>query len=73
MPADEWLRALRSLPELVIEPVSAEIAWIAGMLDTTLPGDPADRIIAATAQVLDAKLITADEKLRAASTITTVW
>lgn len=70
---DRWLAALRSLPELVIEPVSADIAWAAGALETALPGDPADRIIAATAQTLDAKLITADEKLRAAAGVDTIW
>jgi PIN domain nuclease of toxin-antitoxin system len=64
--ADRWLQALRSLPELVIEPVSAEIACVAGALPAEFPGDPADRIIAATARVLDAKLITADDRLRAA-------
>ena len=70
--AGQWFAALRSLPELIIEPISAEIAWAAGAFGTTFPGDPADRIIAATAQALGAKLVTADHKLhRAAAGI--VW
>lgn len=69
----QWFDALRSLPELVIEPVSAEIAWAAGAFDAVLPGDPADRIIAATAQVLHARLITADDKLRSALANDTIW
>jgi PIN domain nuclease of toxin-antitoxin system len=71
--ADRWFAALRSLPELIVEPISAEIAWAAGGLDARLPGDPADRIITATALALDAKLATPDEKLRAAANIQTVW
>lgn len=70
---DRWLAALRSLPELLIEPVSADVAWEAGALEAALPGDPADRIIAATARALHARLITADAKLRSASVIETIW
>jgi len=70
---DQWFAALHSLPELMIEPVSAEIAWIAGTFDPVLPEDPADRIITATASALGARLITADEKLRAAAPVETIW
>jgi PIN domain nuclease of toxin-antitoxin system len=70
---DEWFAAARSLPELTIEPVSAEVAWIAGTFDNTLPGDPADRVIAATAHVLDARLVTADKNLRSAAAVETIW
>jgi PIN domain nuclease of toxin-antitoxin system len=70
---DQWFAALCTLPELAIEPVSAEIAWIAGTFDPALPGDPADRIITATAGSLGARLITADEKLRATAPVETIW
>lgn len=43
-------------------PLTADIAILAAELDG-LNGDPADRIIAATAIVNDATLITADQKL----------
>jgi PIN domain nuclease of toxin-antitoxin system len=43
-------------------PLSGEIAILAAELDN-LNGDPADRIIAATAIVRDATLMTADENL----------
>ncbi len=69
----EWFAALQSLPELTIEPISAEIAWRAGEFDATLPGDPADRIIVATARELEAPLVTADDRLRADVAIETVW
>ena len=43
-------------------PLTGEIAIIAGELEN-LHGDPADRIIAATAIAHDATLMTADENL----------
>src|SRR6266581_4331948 len=59
--------------ERPFEPVSAEIAEVAGSFDGAVPGDPADRIIAATAIALGLKLITADKRLRRAPRLQTVW
>jgi PIN domain nuclease of toxin-antitoxin system len=72
-PLDQWLTDLRALPELQFQPVSAEIAELAGSFDEATPGDPADRIIIATALILRAKLVTADERLRESSMVVTVW
>ena len=73
LPVDQWLADLRALPELEFQPVSAEIAELAGSFDEATPGDPADRIIVATALTLRAKLVTADERLRASPRVVTVW
>ena len=73
VPAERWLQALGTLPDLVIEPISAEIAWMAGSLAAGFPGDPADRLIVATARSLNARLVTADEKLRAALAADAIW
>jgi PIN domain nuclease of toxin-antitoxin system len=73
VPLGQWLADLRLLPELRIEPMSAEIAHLAGTFDDVLPGDPADRIIAATAIQLRSRLVTADDRLRQARRIETVW
>lgn len=73
VPAERWLQALGTLPDLVIEPISAEIAWMAGSLAAGFPGDPADRLIVATARSLNARLVTADEKLRAALAVDAIW
>lgn len=70
---DQWLNDLRTLPELHLEPVSADIAQIAGAFEEAMPGDPADRIIVATAITLQAKLVTADERLRQSRHVETVW
>ena len=72
-PLETWLGDLRLLPELRFEPVSVEIARRAGTFDTPMPGDPADRIIAATAMVLRARLVTADEELRRVAGLRAVW
>ena len=73
MPFEQWLADLRALPELRFEPVSAEIAALAGSFDGTMHGDPADRIIAATARTLGARLVTADERLRGLPDVVAVW
>ena len=73
MPLDRWLADMRSLPEIKIESVSAEIAVFAGGLAELMHGDPADRIIVATTSALDVPLVTGDKKLRAYRGIKTIW
>ena len=73
VPVEQWLADMRSIPELHLEPVSADIAALAGNLPEPMHGDPADRIIAATAGVLSAALVTADERLRSNRSIKTIW
>ena len=73
IPLNEWLDSLRVLPELTIQPVTDEIAERAGGFGDVFPGDLADRIIAATALVLDVPLITADTKLHGVPSLTTIW
>lgn len=72
-PLEEWLSDVRLLPEIQFEPVSFEVARHAGELAAGFPGDPADRIIAATAMLLRARLVTADRKLAAVPGLQTVW
>jgi PIN domain nuclease of toxin-antitoxin system len=72
LPAERWLADVRLLPNIAFEPVSVAIAQIAAQLSDDFPGDPADRIIVATTLALDAKLVTADVRLRG-SGISVIW
>jgi PIN domain nuclease of toxin-antitoxin system len=72
-PVEDWLSDLRALPELRLEPVGFDVASRAGAWGDAMPGDPADRLIAATAFVLGARLVTADARLAKAKVVRTVW
>lgn len=69
----DWLAELGRIMELQLEPVSPSIAQAAGALPDALPGDPADRLIVATALTLNARLVTADQRLRRSGLVDTVW
>ena len=56
----QWLGALRVLPEVVIEPLTGDIAELAASYGQNMSADPADRMIVATAAQLQAKPISAD-------------
>ena len=73
MPLEQWLADMHSLPEIKVESVSAEIAVLAGGLAEPMLGDPADRVIVATASTLGVPLVTGDKKLRAYRGVTTMW
>jgi len=70
---DEWLDAVRQLPELQMMPITTEIAARAGSFDAAVHGDPVDRLIIATALASKAKLVTADKNIRASKIVATVW
>ena len=65
---DQWFR--RATMGLREAPFTHEIALVARRLD--LHQDPADRILAATAQVLGLTLVTADQRLLGLGTIRTL-
>jgi PIN domain nuclease of toxin-antitoxin system len=70
---DQWLSDVQRLPDLRFEPVSVEVARLAGAFEEGMPGDPADRLIVATAAVLGARLVTADRALRRSPAVSVVW
>jgi len=61
---DEYIRSLFALPGLREAPVSFEIGSLAGNLPDTFGGDPADRIIFATASFLGVPLATRDKRIQ---------
>lgn len=56
----EWVGAALALPGLSLAPLEPAIAIASSRLPGELHGDPADRLIAATARHLGATLVTAD-------------
>jgi PIN domain nuclease of toxin-antitoxin system len=59
--------------DVIIKPITSEIASIAAQFPMDFPQDPADRLIGATAKAEGLPLITRDEKLRASPLLQTIW
>ncbi|MDX1998464.1 MAG: type II toxin-antitoxin system VapC family toxin [Thermoanaerobaculia bacterium] len=69
-----WVTQALARPALELLPITAEIAVAAGRLGTEgLHGDPADRLIVATARQNGVPLVTKDAALRAFSGVETIW
>ncbi len=67
------IRALTSAPRIRMVPVSDAIAVEAGLLGDKLHGDPADRLVVATALDLRAKLVTKDRKIAESNLVPVLW
>ena len=67
-----WIKQALALPKVSSIPLSPEIAVSAATLPR-LHGDPADRMIAATALSLRAPLVTKDTKLRSDQRLNAMW
>jgi PIN domain nuclease of toxin-antitoxin system len=63
IPPEEWFNSLIEMPGIRLAPLTPKILLASSMLPGIPPGDPADRIIAATARELGQTLITRDSKL----------
>lgn len=62
-PCSQWLHECTSKPGLAIAPLSVYIAIESAEMSPNFHSDPADRLIVATARVLNAKLMTRDSKI----------
>jgi PIN domain nuclease of toxin-antitoxin system len=63
MPADEWVKKALATPGLSLAPLTPEIALDSSRLPGQLHGDPADRILVATARRMGARILTKDPRL----------
>ncbi len=70
---EAWLDDAVAQPRVELLPVTPAIAVRSTRLSARFHGDPADRLIAATAIVEGAPLVSADEKLRAFAAIDVIW
>lgn len=72
-PTLEWLHDALALPKVTLLPLTPAVAARSVQFSRTFPGDPADRLIAATALTENALLVTRDERIQASPEIKTVW
>jgi PIN domain nuclease of toxin-antitoxin system len=67
-----WLRDLAAARSLLILPITIDIAVQAAELHEMLR-DPIDCLIAATALLHDAPLVTKDDRIRQSGVVETIW
>lgn len=69
----EFIKLILESNEYVFLGITPEIAELSTDLFSDNNKDPADRIIAATSIIENAKLVTADKKLRRSKKVATIW
>lgn len=70
----KWVRQALSEPRVQALAPTADIAVAAGLLTSKgFPGDPADRLIYATARSASAQLVTRDRAILAFDQATAIW
>ena len=71
-PLRDWVNLAIGRTATIVLPVDVDIAIIAGQMIRQI-GDPADRIIVATALRNDSKLVTRDGRIRKSGLVETTW
>ena len=69
----EWIEQASAVPGIEIIPIRPSIAVRSTQLGRNFHGDPADRLIVATALVESAKLVSKDEEIRRYPAVVTIW
>jgi PIN domain nuclease of toxin-antitoxin system len=62
-PCEQWVQEALATPGLTLVPLTPEIALASSRLPQPFHGDPADRIIVATARRMSARIVTRDSKI----------
>jgi PIN domain nuclease of toxin-antitoxin system len=70
---EAWLAALVDRSGVVVREITPAVAVLATQLPDQFPGDPADRLIAATARAEGVPLVSGDARIRASSAVETIW
>jgi PIN domain nuclease of toxin-antitoxin system len=68
-----WARQALALPRVSLLPLTPEIAVASCTLPAAFPGDPADRIIVATARESAAAVVSRDARFRELPELKTIW
>lgn len=58
---------------VVVRPITLEIAALAAQFPQEFPGDPADRLIGATARAEGIPLVTRDQNIQRSPLLRTIW
>jgi PIN domain nuclease of toxin-antitoxin system len=72
-PPLDWILDALALPRFELLPLTPAVAVKAAGLPADFPGDPADRLIVATALIEAAPLVTKDDRVRRSGVAETVW
>lgn len=72
-PPDSVLEELIERTGVVVKEITPAIATLAAQFPEPFPGDPADRLIAATARAEGLPLVTRDGRLRRSAAVQTIW
>jgi len=70
---ESWLEMMIERSNVTVSEISPAVAALAVHFPSDFPGDPADRVIAATARVAGAALVTRDARLRRSHAVETIW
>ena len=70
---EAWLSDLVERTGVIVKEITPAIATLATQIGGDFPGNPADRLIAATARAEGLALVTRDRNLRRSRLIETVW
>lgn len=69
----DWLAQALALPRVELVGLTPAICVKATQLGREFPGDPADRLIVATAMLESASLVTKDARIRRYPAVETIW
>jgi PIN domain nuclease of toxin-antitoxin system len=67
----DWLNAVLGLARVHLQDITPRIAVLSG--SANMHGDPADRLVMATAKALECPLITADRKIHSLGLVSIIW
>ncbi len=70
---ETWLDALIDRSGVTVKDITPAVAALAAHFPDGFPGDPADRLIAATARAEGMALVTRDVRIGASRVVETIW